>query len=487
MRMVIVFTIAVLLLVVVTVGIQDTEAGTPGIANGEVRIWDLNKKYDYKHYGFTDQWNDRANWTQVPYGTTNSYTFNGDCAIEGENFWISLHSSPHDAVFLYAKVDSDGSPSRHNELYRVWDVDGLRCYGGGASVNKIIKNEPGEVIVESTTIPYDRDAYGKTYHVEITTRYRVLGGKKWFEIIPIEQADEQGFHGESRIVIAPDGNGTGNDALIDSWKYPKDVRVFLPDESKMLLDFIMDADIIWLMTWPTPAHEKGRADNCEGGYPAGWQHIGEGSSPKIFTAAFGFFKGEKIVVGVLYKNFWHYQKIDDYIYAGVPYTGKWKRCYERALPHGSYPVGSPWTPGYPGKWRIVGCVDGQYYTNELVVTDTSDDSFSFTSPVSGTLEYLITYMYDRTADTPGDISTPMDIYREAINPDTTPPVITFKKITVNGSVGDDTVTEVEINGVPVPVTAGKYSYEVDVSSTKTITITATNGKGETVTRIIDVK
>ncbi len=71
--------------------------------------------------------------------------------------------------------------------------------------------------------------------------------------------------------------------------------------------------------------------------------------------------------------------------------------------------------------------------------------------------------------------------------DTTPPEITLKKITVNGSVGDDTVTQVQINGVSVPVTAGKYSYEVDVSAVSTITITATNSKGETVTRVIEVK
>ena len=71
--------------------------------------------------------------------------------------------------------------------------------------------------------------------------------------------------------------------------------------------------------------------------------------------------------------------------------------------------------------------------------------------------------------------------------DTTPPEITLKKITVNGSVGDDSVTQVQINGVSVPVTAGKYSYEVDVSSTNTITITATNSKGETVTRAINVR
>ena len=71
--------------------------------------------------------------------------------------------------------------------------------------------------------------------------------------------------------------------------------------------------------------------------------------------------------------------------------------------------------------------------------------------------------------------------------DVTPPEITLKTFTINGSVGDDTVTEVQINGVSVPVSAGKYSYEVDVSAVSTITITATNSKGETVTRVIEIK
>jgi hypothetical protein len=33
------------------------------------------------------------------------------------------------------------------------------------------------------------------------------------------------------------------------------------------------------------------------------------------------------------------------------------------------------------------------------------------------LEYLITYLYQRTDETPSDVSTPMDFYREAIEED----------------------------------------------------------------------
>ena len=56
------------------------------------------------------------------------------------------------------------------------------------------------------------------------------------------------------------------------------------------------------------------------------------------------------------------------------------------------------------------------HTNEITITraDTAEADFTFTSPVSGKLEYLVMYLYDRTEETPKDISTPMDVYRETI-------------------------------------------------------------------------
>jgi len=71
---------------------------------GTVRIWDANKKCTMKHYDMR-AWQDRDAWSQVPSGATD-YQFRGDPILEGENFWISLHSSRRDAVFLYAKTDA---------------------------------------------------------------------------------------------------------------------------------------------------------------------------------------------------------------------------------------------------------------------------------------------------------------------------------------------------------------------------------------------
>lgn len=77
-------------------------------------------------------------------------------------------------------------------------------------------------------------------------------------------------------------------------------------------------------------------------------------------------------------------------------------------------------PTIPGRWRIsgrVGLADGSknYYTQDVYNQD-----FVFISPVSGTLEALAIYLYDRTSATPANIKTPMDIYKEINNTCPTP-------------------------------------------------------------------
>ena len=137
------------------------ETGYRPLKEGTVRIWDANAKYSQKFYAFAETaWPDRAKWTQVPYGVT-EVAFKGDAILEGANFWIFLHSSGHDAVFLYAKVDAEGRPSRHNEIYRSYDTDvvlsdgkyrwnehpgRLRCFGSSSGSAKILKNEPDELM-----------------------------------------------------------------------------------------------------------------------------------------------------------------------------------------------------------------------------------------------------------------------------------------------------------------------------------------------------
>jgi len=104
--------------------------------------------------------------------------------------------------------------------------------------------------------------------------------------------------------------------------------------------------------------------------------------------------GRKIVMGLLnHAGIFHFEEVDQVIHETEEYT-------------------SEWPTAYGGRWRLNARIDGNYYTSELNVA--AGRRLSFTSPVDGTLEYIIMYLYDRTGDTPPDITTPMDVYRESI-------------------------------------------------------------------------
>ena len=291
---------------------------------GTVRIWDANKRYTMKHYDMR-AWPDRAVWSQVPYGTTD-YQFRGDCILEGENFWVSLHSSRYDSVFLYANTDAESAPGRHNELYRAFDTPDGRWtnYGSGSESCKIITNTRHEIEVESGSITYTR----KGYETTVVTRYRLSGGKPWLEISPVSQADMQGMHGESRFVLAPEAAENGSDFVEDSLRHPDNHACRVPNRAKMLLDLIMDDDTMWVLTsrqLPEGTQFARRptrfsADNAAGGWHAGWSRIGEGDCDRVWTAPFIQFAGQPVYIGVLRIGYWHYQRVGQNVMKGEPVT-----------------------------------------------------------------------------------------------------------------------------------------------------------------------
>ena len=384
---------------------------------GTVRLWDANKKHTMKHYDMR-VWRDRENWSQVPHGTTD-HEFRGEPVLEGENFWVSLHASRHDAVFLYAKIDAEATPGRHNELYRVFDTpNGRRNYGGGSQRCKILTNIPDEIFVESESITYTRAGHETT----VVTRYRLRGGKPWVEVVPVSQADEQGMHGESRFVLAPEADEDGSDFADDSLRRPGDYVCRVPNRAKMLLDLIMDDDTIWVLTagkvpegtklnWPGTRFYAG---NAPGGWHAGWSRIGEGDCDRVWTAPFALFAGHPVYIGVLRIGYWHYQRVGQNVTKGQPVTLNWRIVYERQVRSSPFEPGGPWHPRHAGKWRLVASIDGQYHTVPLAITagQTASASLTLESPVTGELEYVLFYLYDRIEDTPKDVWTPMDLYRK---------------------------------------------------------------------------
>ena len=391
--------------------------GVPAMA--QIKLWDANHHYTEKFYGMRETaWQDRADWAQVPYETT-EHEFTGDPILEGENFWLLLHSSRHDSVFLYAKADDEGTPSRHNELYRVYDTpNGRRNYGSGSQSCKIITNTAEEILVESEAITYTRGGHETT----VVTRYRIRAGKPWLEIIPISQADEQGMHGESRFVLAPEAGEDGGDFLDDCLRRPDDYVSRVPMKAKMLLDLIMDDDTIWVLTceempegtqlnWPGTRFCNG---NAPGGWHAGWSRIGEGECDRVWTAPFCLFAGQPVYIGVLRIGYWHYQRVSQEVFAGKPVTVDWRVAYTRQIKSSPFEPGGEWRPLHPGKWRLIASINGKNHTVPITVTrdQTNVTSLTFESPAGGWLDYVLFYLHDRTDKTPEGLQTPMDIYRE---------------------------------------------------------------------------
>jgi hypothetical protein len=405
--------------------VSQAAAGWEKNPDKKAKIWDAMKKYDYKFYAFDKAaWPDRAEWKQVPWGTLD-YKFVGDAIIENGNFWLFLKSSPYDSPFLYANID--GKPAGNlSELYtrsKDWIYNHM-------PVNlKVLKNTPDEVIVEyeGNLGRYDSPKYQHKRGKTLIVKYRVLRNRCWIEVKPMGGAGrcrpyQQSHHTcPDRFAVAPSNRAGGNDYVVDCLKVPygKYAEYPLPAENNRLLLVLSTFSRehhMHMLTWPDPQ-------------TAGPTIGGNGKRQKLpriqtINALFGGEKGEKpVIVGVINRrHVFHHEDIGRPITAGGKHVSSWK-------------------PPYAGVWRMTGRVtdgkskyypdsgtphesdpsvlrgarvDYKHYTNTIVVKQGAQNPFTFTSPVEGTLEYVIMYLYDRTDETPPDLSTPMDVYREAV-------------------------------------------------------------------------
>ena len=154
-----------------------------------VRLWDTAKAYVQKN-PMSAAWKDRAHWTQVPHGTTDTRA-RGDLMIENDYFYLFLFTNKDDSVDLMAKLSTGGY--KPNEIYKVHDT-GARNFGHGTMWTLILKNTPDGVTVMHAG---EGRRHGKPEPV-ITT-YRVRAGRPWREVRPVQRVNQQGMHGKSRI------------------------------------------------------------------------------------------------------------------------------------------------------------------------------------------------------------------------------------------------------------------------------------------------
>lgn len=223
------------------------------------------------------------------------------------------------------------------------------------------------------------------------------------------------------------------DALLDSEKDSSFNRfTSLPTGfgARMLLDYVLDDDNLWVLI-PTPMEPNSDSDsnrkpmeyrtcryipNAVGGYHAGWSLVSEGKCTRVVSAPYAIFLGRKVVIGHLQPGYWHYQGVARDLREGEPLTLQLRVPYQRKRMDCPFEPGGKWRSMYPGKWCLVMRADARHHTISLNVTEeqTRSLSLSFKSPVTGKLEYLVFYLYDRTDETPADVWTLMDIYRETM-------------------------------------------------------------------------
>ena len=387
-------------------------AAAPSLS--DVIIWDTNHIYDYKFYDFV-AFADKDDWTQVPYGTTD-YTFNGDAVIENGEFYLFLHSNPNDCVFLYPKRGN--SYGGVNEVYKVYDT-GTRYFGHGTNYTKILKNTPDEVIVEHAGI-----STKATPPINVVTIYRIPR-KPWIEVEPVENVNQQGMHEKSRLAafVFQDVD----DIILDADKHGDFIERINPPEGCIgeinfnranRLD--TDEDFMWFLTFPHGAETNSLTYQTMDHPDCYWEWDCRCCVSRSVSQNFAYL-GEKVVIGVLnFEDNWKREDVGQYLNAGETYT-------------------SSFTAPYAGKWRVAGVFsDDDWnitdYFSEVEMNE--GEHFTFTSPRNGTLKYLVMYMFDRTENTPENITTIMDVYREAIGGDITPPNIT----NVHVSAADNSAT-----------------------------------------------
>lgn len=357
-----------------------------------VRLWDTGKAYTQKR-PLGAALGDKENWTLVPYGTTD-YTPRGDLMLESDRFYVFLFTNKQDSISLAAKYQTGGVAD--NEIYKVHEK-GLRNFGHGTMAVKILKNTAQEIMVEHA-------GEGRRHGTPqpIVTTYRILAGKPWLEVKPVELVNQQGMHGKSRICAFV--KQEGEDFILDAKRetYRGDDVFWAPRGTIGIINFARvhrsGHDLLWFMTFP-PGAERHKLTYLGFHSDRFWEDA-TADSPSV-GAQYAYLGEGGVFIGVLNdKDNWKREDIWREIRDGETYTSEFKAPYA-------------------GKWKVVARLENRFI-HSLVEMD-AGEAFSFTPPKRKEyepdrwhLDYLLVYLWDRTDETPQGVWTPMDVYQQVI-------------------------------------------------------------------------
>jgi len=337
--------------------------------NARVVIWDTVRPYKQGTLP-TSAIEGKARWTRVPHGKSEDYPFNGDCVVENEHVRLYLPASENSRPVLLGK--SGAGTARRLMLY---EYDARVQRHSGPKHIRILKNTSQEAVVEYGT--------GTQRDATLKVAYRLVGGTHWIEARPIENAGGLGIEIKSQFVVVP--SEFGEDFICDSSKQKPGAKVPIPRDN-LVIGLDSDGSFTTVITYPS----VDQAGDILIGSDETVSNRGRRAFPFVSEIDTKF-QGQNIFVGLLDdRENWHFERIGRIYSSSGQYISDWK-------------------PPYHGRWRLTGRVRGRYRIN-----DVTGDHFAFACSWSGTFEYLFMYLYARTEDTPADIVTPMDMYRETL-------------------------------------------------------------------------
>jgi hypothetical protein len=365
-------------------------------ANAEVKIWNTglnststcNVKLNSSACNVSP-WSNRASWVQIT--STGIYT-GGDVVVENGKIAVFFHSSDISPRLygIYNNDITDFGAEMYGEMSKTNVFDSTREWNkAGRTPNiVIIENTANKVIltVDKGNTPGDN-----------IIKYIFTSDSNYVEIGPAnDYLYRMGIHftaGQFGVIPRKTVSPVSADFVMD--------KAYYPDGTHYVSDFVSDFGVYQNMMIQEVANFL----------PGRQQYIliykdPASSRPLFYTDAVQTqfhsmrveTKNDRLSDAVFFgvesepNTIYHQNGISVPLTANVPYT----------FNPAPYPI-------VKGLWRISGRVNGVYYTNN--VTDV--DNIQFVSPVSGTLQALELYLYDKTAETPMSVTTPMDVYREA--------------------------------------------------------------------------
>jgi hypothetical protein len=385
-------------------------------------------------YNFQDtlSWQNKANWVQVQDGVTN-YTFIGNTVIETDTYYYLFHTANQDGPFIYPKYQNGDilpSGSRYgSEIYGYRQTPTqlenmhlnsirilqnttleiiLRVDAGGFQTKVV----PDQNIIDYTfknsyvsASPGNNDMYGIDLH----------SGSNAFGVGVADDEAGNDFLASpyfDSFVTNPLGRTSPPD--IDTITCP--VR-FYPYESiyhgcdgtKLTVPLNSDKFLLQLS----------KVEEGNSNYNIMYMITNKDSSitPSSIKVSYHrpqgsgrWYSVEVIGPGDIKKS----QSNSSVAYTVLPYANSFYAISPNTgVSLGSIYTVSSWIPTIPGKYRMTGKFEKSFGIFEYKTVTVENNNFALSSPTAGTLRSVVIYLYDRTASTPTDILTPMDVYRQS--------------------------------------------------------------------------